>query len=48
MKTSKSKMIMGAAALGAAMGVAMMAGKIRENNKSTFEKFIDDIAERLK
>jgi len=42
MRDSK-KMLMGLAAIGAAVGTGLMISKARDNNKSSLEKFIDQI-----
>jgi hypothetical protein len=42
MKDSK-KMLKGLAAFGAVVGTGLMISKIRDNHKSGFEKFIDQL-----
>lgn len=45
---NKKKVIMGAAALGAIIGTAAAINKMREDNKSQFEKIVDQVEDWLK
>ncbi|MDB5161148.1 MAG: hypothetical protein JWO96_528 [Candidatus Saccharibacteria bacterium] len=47
MKESK-KFMTGLAALGAVVGTSLLVSKMRENNKSSFEKFIDQVESWMK
>ncbi len=47
MKDSK-KLITGLAAMGAVVGTGLLISKIKESNKSSFEKFVDQVNDYIK
>jgi hypothetical protein len=47
MKSSK-KFITGLAAMGAVVGTGLLLSKMRDSNKSSFEKFMDQVEDWMK